>query len=48
VNPIDFLLHSDKKLLELVSTYGSWVYGILFAIVCRWMPSAVLEASRLR
>ena len=33
MNPVDFLLHSDKKLLELVSTYGSWVYGILFAIV---------------
>src|SRR5947207_2968239 len=30
---IDFLLHSDKKLLELVATYGTWVYGILFAIV---------------
>ena len=24
---IDFLLHSDRKLLELVATYGSWVYG---------------------
>src|SRR5437762_6267260 len=30
---LDFILHSDKKLLELVATYGSWVYGILFAIV---------------
>jgi membrane-associated protein len=30
---IDFILHSDRRLLELVSTYGSWVYGILFAIV---------------
>ncbi len=30
---IDFLLHSDKRLLELVAAYGSWVYGILFAIV---------------
>jgi membrane-associated protein len=33
LNPVDFILHSDQKLLELVSTYGSWVYGILFAIV---------------
>jgi len=33
LNPLDFLLHSDKKLLELVGAYGSWVYGILFAIV---------------
>lgn len=30
---LDFLLHADRKLLELVATYGSWVYGILFAIV---------------
>jgi membrane-associated protein len=30
---IDFLLHFDKHLLEFVSTYGSWVYGVLFAIV---------------
>jgi membrane-associated protein len=30
---IDLLLHSDKKLLELVAAYGTWVYGILFAIV---------------
>jgi membrane-associated protein len=30
---LDFLLHADKKLLELVAAYGSWVYGILFAIV---------------
>ncbi len=33
MNPVDFILHSDKKLLELVAAYGSWVYGILFAIV---------------
>ena len=32
-NLIDFLLHADKKLLELVAAYGPWVYGILFAIV---------------
>jgi membrane-associated protein len=30
---VDFLLHSDKHLLEFVRTYGSWVYGLLFAIV---------------
>lgn len=30
---IDFILHSDKKLLELVGMYGTWVYGILFAII---------------
>ncbi len=29
----DFLLHSDRHLLDLVRTYGSWVYGLLFAIV---------------
>jgi len=30
---IDFLLHADKKLLELVAAYGTWVYAILFTIV---------------
>ena len=30
---IDFILHSDKHLLEFVHTYGSWVYGLLFLIV---------------
>jgi membrane-associated protein len=30
---IDFLLHSDRHLLEFVGTYGSWVYGLLFLIV---------------
>ena len=30
---IDFILHSDRHLLDFVGRYGSWVYGILFAIV---------------
>ena len=30
---IDFILHFDKQLLEFVRLYGTWVYGILFAIV---------------
>jgi membrane-associated protein len=30
---IDLLLHVDEYLLQLVTTYGSWIYGILFAIV---------------
>ncbi len=30
---IDFVLHFDRHLLEIVRDYGSWVYGILFAIV---------------
>jgi membrane-associated protein len=30
---IDFILHSDRHLLDLVGTYGPWVYGVLFAIV---------------
>ena len=30
---LDFLLHSDRHLLEFVRTYGSWVYALLFAIV---------------
>ena len=32
-NLLDFLLHSDRHLLEFVRAYGSWVYGLLFAIV---------------
>lgn len=30
---IDLLLHVDRYLLELVGTYGVWVYAILFVIV---------------
>ena len=30
---LDFILHSDKHLLEFVRDYGSWVYALLFAIV---------------
>jgi membrane-associated protein len=30
---VDFVLHVDKHLLELVATYGTWTYGILFAII---------------
>jgi membrane-associated protein len=30
---IDFILHSDKHLLDLVAAYGAWVYAILFTIV---------------
>ena len=30
---IDLLLHVDRYLLELITTYGAWIYGILFLIV---------------
>ena len=30
---IDFILHIDKHLFELVAQYGLWVYAILFVIV---------------
>src|SRR3982750_4699274 len=30
---IDLLLHADRYLLDIVTTYGPWVYGLLFAIV---------------
>jgi membrane-associated protein len=30
---VDLLLHSDVYLQQLVTTYGAWIYGILFAIV---------------
>ena len=30
---VDFLLHADRHLLELVRAYGTWVYAVLFAII---------------
>lgn len=30
---VDFILHSDRHLLEFVATYGVWVYVLLFVIV---------------
>ena len=33
VDLIDLLLHADAYLLDLVATYGVWIYAILFAIV---------------
>ena len=30
---IDFILHIDKHLVELVTQYGVWTYGILFLII---------------
>src|SRR5688572_11409842 len=30
---IDFVLHFDRYLLQVVQQYGAWVYGFLFAIV---------------
>jgi membrane-associated protein len=30
---IDFVLHLDTHLIDLVRTYGSWVYALLFTIV---------------
>ncbi len=30
---IDFILHVDTHLEELLKSYGAWVYGMLFAVV---------------
>lgn len=30
---IDFVMHIDTHLAELIANYGWWVYGILFAII---------------
>jgi membrane-associated protein len=30
---IDFILHIDEHLATIISQYGAWTYGILFAIV---------------
>jgi len=32
-NLVDFILHSDRHLLEFVTNYGTWVYALLFLIV---------------
>lgn len=32
-NPIEFLLHLDKHLAEVIRTYDQWTYGILFGLV---------------
>ena len=30
---IDFVLHLDRHLVELIAQYGQWVYGILFVLI---------------
>jgi membrane-associated protein len=30
---IDLVLHVDRYLIDLVATYGAWVYGVLFLVV---------------
>ena len=30
---IDFIVHVDEHLLEFATTYGDWIYGLLFVIV---------------
>ena len=30
---IDFILHVDEHLLEFITNYGIWIYGILFLII---------------
>lgn len=30
---IDFILHIDQHLAEIVATYGMWTYGLLFLII---------------
>ena len=30
---VDFILHIDAHLADLIRDYGVWIYGILFAII---------------
>lgn len=30
---VDFILHIDRHLAEIIASYGLWTYGILFAII---------------
>ena len=32
-NVIDFILHIDEHLVEIIKNFGGWSYGILFLIV---------------
>src|SRR5690606_3788604 len=32
-NLVDFILHIDTHLTEIVAEYGGWAYGILFLII---------------
>lgn len=33
MNPIDFILHIDQHLIELIRRDGVWIYGIIFLII---------------
>ena len=30
---VDFVLHLDRHLVEMLSLYGAWIYGILFLVI---------------
>ena len=30
---LDFVLHLDRHLVELLAQYGVWIYALLFAVV---------------
>ena len=30
---LDFVLHLDRHLPDLVAAYGTWIYGMLFAVI---------------
>lgn len=32
-NPVDVFLHLDIYLAQLIAQYGTWVYGLLFAVI---------------
>ncbi len=33
MNPLDFILHVNEHLLQMVALYGTWVYAVIFLIV---------------
>jgi membrane-associated protein len=48
VNPleriIDFILHIDRHLAEIIASYGVWTYAVLFLIIA--FPAGRLPALR--
>ena len=44
--PIDFVLHFDQHLRDLVQAYGPWVYGFLFAFYfCNYFVIVFFNAA---
>ena len=43
---VDFVLHIDKHLADIIRQYGGWTYGILFLIVFVETGLVIMPFSR--